>query len=624
MKNVRKRSNVERSELKKILSVVIQNASHLLNLVDSREESETYGCCHRPFWSRQEDETLPIIPDFVNARWQEAGLTLAMLWSKPYPNNPYFGDDNIKKIIKAIMLYWTRIQHRDGSFDEWRKFEHGQPPTAFSTYAMIKALDIMKNEVSEEERNRIIKSIKKASDWLCFNSEPVGINHEVVAINTLYHAYLSFKNKKYLKAIDKKFKVIKERFSEEGWFNECGGPDTGYNEVSLTYLGLYWEASKDKRALSIANKVLNFNKYFFYPDYISGGGFNTRYATGTMPLGYAIFSEIFPLARELLSFSIKSIIKRKVNLFTTDYEKCVGLYHLLMLYDKCYDISLKNRYEKLPAFQTVNFFTYFKEARIAIIKKPFYYATIGKGGCIGSLFSYKSNLTLIYSSPVNLENVSGILMRKDGILLTNMNRNNIDTFHCANDFVEVKSGILPFNLEEDSIWHVKNPRDKKIIISHLIRECTPLAIGSWVINSLAFMYHLFKRKSKKILCNFERALIFYDYRIHIMNKVNMEMNHVHFAEPIAIHQNHLKAGAIRFDDSELLKLTDLEHCVERKCEKISLELGAKTLLSINLSSTCRCTFVLKDAKNNAKANIGSLNILITAQDKKLEYNIFFG
>ena len=59
-----------------------------------------------------------------------------------------------------------------------------------------------------------------------------------------------------------------ERFSEEGWFNECGGPDAGYNEVSLTYLGLYWEASKDERVLPIANKVLNFNKYFFYPDYI--------------------------------------------------------------------------------------------------------------------------------------------------------------------------------------------------------------------------------------------------------------------------------------------------------------------------------------------------------------------
>jgi len=619
------RTDVGKKDLVKILNMVIRNTSHLLNLINRNGKSETYGCCYKPFWSHQKDETLPITPDFVNARWQEVGLTLAMLWSKPYPNNSYFKDDNIKKIIKAIMLYWTKIQHRDGSFDEWRKFEHGQPPTAFSTYAMIKVFDIMKNELNEQEKNKIIKSIKKASDWLCFNSEPIGINHEVVAVNTLYHAYLLFKNKKYLKAIDEKFGgIIKERFSEEGWFNECGGPDTGYNEVSLTYLGLYWEASKDKRVLPIVNKVLNFNKYFLYPDYISGGGFNTRYAAGTMPLGYAIFSEIFPLARELLSFSTKSIIERKMNLFTTDYERCVGLYHYLMLYDKCCNINLEHHYEKLPAFQIRDFFKYFKEARIAIIKKPFYYITIGKGGCIGSLFSYSSNLTLIYSSPTNLGNVSGILMKKGKILLTNMNRNNIDTFHCANDFVEVKSEILPFNLEGDSIWYVKNPKDKKLIISHLIRECTPLVIGSR-INSLAVMcYQVFKRKSKKIRCNFERSLTFYDNRIHVVNKVNIDNNIAtssHFAEPIAIHPQHLRAGAIRFDDSELLKLTDLEHCVERKCGKISLELDAKTLLSINLSSACRCTFTLNDAKNNAKANIRSLNLLIATQNKKLEYNI---
>ncbi|MHA1875449.1 MAG: hypothetical protein ACTSUC_03275 [Promethearchaeota archaeon] len=616
----------------KLLNDIVQNAISLLNLVDTDEKSETYGCCYKPFWYGGQDPEIRN-PNFVNARWQEAGLTLAMMWNKKYPRNPYFRNDEVKEIIKAIMLFWTKIQHRDGSFDEWKKYEHGQPPTAFSTYAMIKALEIMKDELSDGERKRIKKSIKKAADWLCVNSEPIAINHEVVAINTLYHAYLLLKDSKYLQAIDEKLEVVKGRFSEEGWFNEVGGPDTGYNEISLTYLGIYWDSSKDKRVLPIADKVLNFNKYFIYPDYISGGGINTRLATGTLPIGYAIFHNEFPLARELLLICIKSIVWESLKgvYSFTDYTRCVSLYLYLMLCDKLEKINLQFPFKYLPAFNSDDFIKIFNSGKIAVIKRPRYYLTIGKGGAIGSVFSYNSNCTVLYSSPINITNISGVFIELNNQrFLSNMYRKNKVSVERDSNTMKIKVQMCPFDIN-DMIWGpAENLKDWRIYLLHIMRELLPLNVSTKLYSKLLDMYHNYKLSGKNkenelIFSTFEREITFEDDSFFVSNKVSVSKSFLncYVIEPFALIPKNIGNYKLFVNDAQY-NIDCTTNLSFRDVNTIRLSYHNKSIITANLSEPLNCKFVVKEQSYNIYANLITLLWLIDiskTNKNRAEYKI---
>lgn len=147
------------SRLKYLLNQVYREVPKLLSLMDNQELSKTYGCFFPPYWKEKRK-------NFVNARAQEAALTLAMLYSYGYPNNPYYDDKKLLDYAVAGMDYWTKLQHRDGSFDEWRRFEHGQACTAFSTLAMIDTFKLTKSFLSENLKDRLLPCFKK-SEFFC-------------------------------------------------------------------------------------------------------------------------------------------------------------------------------------------------------------------------------------------------------------------------------------------------------------------------------------------------------------------------------------------------------------------------------------------------------------------------
>lgn len=133
--------------LKKLLPEI----PRLLGLLDKNFQSPTFGCFDRNFWHYN-------ITDFACARFQEAVLTLALLYNLNDPENIYFQDNKILSFIKGGIDFWCKIQKNDGSFEEWYPNEHSFVATAFSTYAISETLIILKEKL---DTDKVIKHLKR-------------------------------------------------------------------------------------------------------------------------------------------------------------------------------------------------------------------------------------------------------------------------------------------------------------------------------------------------------------------------------------------------------------------------------------------------------------------------------
>lgn len=90
----------------------------LLSLQDRNEFSRTYGCFNREYWLCR---TL----DFPSSIAQFGVHSLALAYTQPFPDNPYYKQPKILLWALAAIDYWIRIQRPDGSFDEFYPNERG-------------------------------------------------------------------------------------------------------------------------------------------------------------------------------------------------------------------------------------------------------------------------------------------------------------------------------------------------------------------------------------------------------------------------------------------------------------------------------------------------------------------
>lgn len=404
-----------------LLYQVYNEVPRLLSLMDNRRSSTTYGCFYPPYWKEKK-------ANFVNVRAQEASFTLALLYRRNYPNNPYHGKKKLSDFAMAGMNYWAKLQHKDGSFDEWRRYEHGQAGTAFSTFAVAETHKLINDFMEDSFRSKMLTAFRRSADFLCRNPELTCLNHEAVAIAALSSCYELLGDVFYLEKIKEKIELLRQGFSSEGWFREQDGPDSGYNTVTTSYLAIYYERSRDETVLPILEKTVNFFSFFLYPDGFTGGGFNSRCTGMLFPLGFTILSSEVSLARPLAKRSLNSIMNGKMNgLYTLDdMRKCITLYLLLLSYRGENNENVARTSVKIPTEVEDEFTICMKESGIIIVKTPLYYLVIGgKKGCIGAFFSYDADTTILMSSPrgyfFHKNCISGIFGKtREGSLVSNM------------------------------------------------------------------------------------------------------------------------------------------------------------------------------------------------------------
>lgn len=251
------------ADLRDVVSEVLTQVPRLLALQDRDPDSPMRGCMHPAYWRDKSS-------DVADMRRQEAALALAWVWKHPFPGNRWQEDRNVLHAALRAIGFWTRQQHKDGTFDEWYKNEHGYATTAFSSYAMSLAMEALGEELAGPLREATYRALRRAGDWLRTHDDWFKTNHQAVGVAALGAIGHLTGDARYLEAAARNTARIVERMHVEGWSKEISGLDVGYTFLLSEYLAMHAVLTGDTRFLPDIKRAYRFAAEFLHPDLTTG------------------------------------------------------------------------------------------------------------------------------------------------------------------------------------------------------------------------------------------------------------------------------------------------------------------------------------------------------------------
>ena len=265
------------------LSATLEQVPRLLGQLNRNLGSRTYGSFDRAYWHYRTN-------DISCARYQEAVLTLALLYTSDFSGNIYYHDDQILDWIRASLRFTASLQRSDGSFDEWYPNEGSYVGTAFATAALGQTVSLLKAAaVSVSELSLITKTIKRAAVWLTQAEEATVMNQVAGAIFALAIAARVTGESQFDEAARQLEKRLLAEQNREGWWPEYGGPDIGYLSLAVSYLEKYQRLTGSQPVAAAILKAKTFVETFVNPDRTAGGEYmtrNTEYLIPSITLPY--------------------------------------------------------------------------------------------------------------------------------------------------------------------------------------------------------------------------------------------------------------------------------------------------------------------------------------------------
>jgi hypothetical protein len=175
------------------------------------------------------------------------------------------------------------------------------------------------------------------------------------------------------------------RQSPEGWYEEYGGADPGYQTLALYYLANYFNETGSERVFNSLVRGVDFISYFVHPDGSFGGEYGSRNTEIFYPGGLSLLQNEITEAASLLDFMIDSIQQgRTVNLNSIDTGNLAPLMNNYLELMRHRPEGDNRETGKVIPFVGRPFVKEFKEAGIVIYNGEETYAVIGisKGGVI--------------------------------------------------------------------------------------------------------------------------------------------------------------------------------------------------------------------------------------------------
>ncbi len=274
----------------------------LLSSQDRNRFSKTYGCMNREFW-------LCRSTDFPSSIAQFGTHALALTYAHPMPDNPYYQHPKILEWSLAGVDYWIKIQHRDGSFDEFYPNERGWAgPTGFLVYAMCDTYRLLQAHFPSDLKERFLKCVHKAGLFLSGTDESgVLANHHAMAVLPMYEAYLLVNDAKIEHAFKEKLDIFFSYCHDEGWCLEYDGADPGYLSATISFIGKLSKIYQDERFETFFKKWVEFSSYFVYPNGHYAGTIGSRQTLHFYPHGYELLASKIPLAASIADRMLKGL-----------------------------------------------------------------------------------------------------------------------------------------------------------------------------------------------------------------------------------------------------------------------------------------------------------------------------
>jgi hypothetical protein len=348
----------------------------LLSNGDREPLSATFGCFDRSFWAWK-------FTDFAGSRFQESVYALAHLHSAE--GSPYHG--KLLPWLRAGLAFWCRLQNPDGSFDEAYPFEHSLAATSFTTFYLGEACRLIGHDLPREETQRLKQTFARAGDWLCRNDERHGIlsNHLAAAAAGLAQIAFVTEDERYARRSTHFLTRILDHQSREGWYEEYGGADPGYQTHGTFYLARLWQLTNNATVLESLARSLAFLKHFIHPNGTLGGEYGSRNTEFYFPAGFEMLAPQCADAAAIAHF-----MRPAVSGATGAGLETMDRYNFLPMLNNylfAADAAQANRGinltpQSLPCESEGEW--YFPDAGLLVRSTPSYYAVSGlaKGGVL--------------------------------------------------------------------------------------------------------------------------------------------------------------------------------------------------------------------------------------------------
>ena len=284
------------------LTAIRRAAIPVLSIMDREPFSPTLGCMDRTYWAWK-------FTDFPGARFQEGLCYLSFLYATPFEDNHYYQKPNLLQWIVNGCDYWSSIQYSRGEFDEAYPFERSLAATAFSSFYISEAWNFINTAMPSDASARLKQTLLRAGNWLASNDETHGFlsNHLAAAAAALYHIYLISGEIRFAERSRYFIEKILNHQSKEGWYEEYGGADPGYQTHGSFYLARYLDLSADTRLLNSLNNSFNFLAHFIHPDGSIGGEYASRNTQTYYPAAFEMSSGISGAARWIAEEMLSSV-----------------------------------------------------------------------------------------------------------------------------------------------------------------------------------------------------------------------------------------------------------------------------------------------------------------------------
>ena len=271
-------------------------ANRVLGMLDRESFSRTFGCIDRTYWAWK-------FTDFPGSRFQEGLCFLSFLYSTPFEGNLLYRNESLIGWLQGGLQNWTGQQHKAGDFDEAYPGERSLAATAFTSFYLSEAFLLIEEQLDADVSMQFKRSLAKAADWLCRNDETHGFlsNHLAAAAAALLHAHRLLGSDEYYQRYRYFIRRILDRQSDEGWYEEYGGADPGYQTHGTFYLARCFQLTEDSELLESLERSCEFLQHFIHPDRSLGGEYASRNTQTYYPAGYEMLSDKLAAARWIAS-----------------------------------------------------------------------------------------------------------------------------------------------------------------------------------------------------------------------------------------------------------------------------------------------------------------------------------
>ena len=452
------------------LKEIEANLPRILSLIDRDKTSSSYGMGDRYHWAWG-------LIDFGNGTFQGLAHGLARLWKNnlwPYPTSEKLFIER----IHSLFLGAKNLTSAAGSLEEAFPNEGSYCVTALVAFDLLSALELLSEDIDKNMRDEWLEIIAPMINYLQKADETHALisNHLATAVAALILWIKLTKDN----LVEKKAKLLLDRIlsnqSSEGWFDEYGGADPGYQTLCTYYLASVHINKPEWGLEEPLTNSIDFLWNFAHPDGSFGGLYGSRCTRFYIPAGILALSKENKKANALSNFMSESILHKKViTLSSIDEPNLIPVFNSYCLAAALFEKEVTpNDIPLLPSISKDPFFHYYDKAGLLIDRGIDHFTIINtsKGGII---YHYQNESPLIING--------GVIVKKSKNFGSALSNSQV-TFSKDKKTIEIISNIGPMPKSRPSPWQFLLLRVCSISLfkSFLFREWVKKSLVAFLIN----------------------------------------------------------------------------------------------------------------------------------------------